>query len=64
MTCLRVAELCLEVRERVMIQLLQTLFKNCELVVRQERWTLHVSAKGPLAVIAAIIIIFLIAHRP
>ena len=30
----------------------------------QERWSLHVAAKGPLAVVAAIIIIFVIAHRP
>lgn len=56
------AELCLEVR--AMLQLLQILTKNCKLIVRQERWTLHVAAEGPLAVLAAIIIIFVIAHRP
>lgn len=56
------AELCLEVL--AMLELLKLFFKNCELVVRQERWTLHVAAKGPFAVIAAIIIIFVIAHRP
>ena len=47
-----------------MLQLLQILTKNCKLIVRQERWTLHVAAEGPLAVLAAIIIIFVIAHRP
>jgi hypothetical protein len=46
-----------------MKQLLQALVKNCELVFRQEGWGFHLTAKGPIAVLAAAAIIAVLARQ-
>lgn len=43
-----------------MWKVLQLIVKNCELVVRNEGLKIQVSAKGPVAVIAAMVIVVLV----